>query len=81
MSSSKIFTGNENLILLYGAQVVYFILTITFFQIAYPEASKMLMSHMCMLLAIGFFMLTRLQFGMALKQFIILRFSSVFLPK
>ncbi len=64
-------TGNENLILLYGAQVVYFILTITFFQIAYPEASKMLMSHMCMLLAIGFFMLTRLQFGMALKQFII----------
>lgn len=64
-------TGNENLVLLYGAQVVYFILTITFFQIAYPEASRMLMSHMCMLLAIGFFMLTRLQFGLAVKQFII----------
>lgn len=64
-------TGNEVLILLYGGQVVYFIVTIFFYQLAYPNSSNILVSHMCMLLNIGLIMITRLSFYLAVKQFLI----------
>ncbi len=64
-------TGNEGLILLYGVQVVYFLCVIFLVQIIYPESNRMLISHMCMLLNIGFIILVRLSFRMALKQFVL----------
>lgn len=69
--SGYLSTGKEELIFLYGAQAVYFICVIFLFQTAYPESSRMLVSHMCMLLNIGFIMLSRLSFRLALKQFLI----------
>lgn len=73
-------TGNENLILLYGAELVYLILVQTFFFMAYPDASRIFTSLVCMLMVIGFVMLARLSFGKANRQFLILAVGTVFIP-
>lgn len=64
-------TGRDEMILLYSAQVVYFVCVIFMAGVIYPNSSRMLISYMCMLLNIGFIMLTRLSFPLAVKQFII----------
>lgn len=71
-------TGNENLILLYGAELVYLILVETLFHIAYPEGSRILTSLVCMLMVIGFIMLARLSIGKANRQFLILVLGTIF---
>lgn len=75
--SGYLATGKEELLLLYGAQAVYFICVIFLFPTAYPDCSRMLISHMCMLLNIGFIMLTRLSYPLAIKQFLIVCGGSV----
>lgn len=70
-------TGNENLILLYGAELVYLILVQTLFHIAYPEGSRILTSLVCMLMVIGFVVLARLSIGKANRQFLILALGTV----
>lgn len=70
-------TGMDGMILLYGAQVIYFICVIFLFQTIYPDSNRMLVSHMCMLLNIGFIMLVRLSFKLALKQFVIVTAGTV----
>ena len=72
-------TGNENLILLYGAELVYLILMETLFHTAYPEGSQILTSLVCMLMVIGFIMLARLSIGKANRQFLILALGTVFM--
>ncbi len=69
--SGYLVTGNEKLILLYGAQAVYFICVIFLLRVIYPQSCRTLASHMCMLLAIGFLVLSRLSFRLALKQSVI----------
>lgn len=69
--SGYLATGREELILLYGAQLIYFICVIFLFPALYPGCSRMLLSHMCMLLNIGFIMLSRLSFPLSMKQFLI----------
>lgn len=69
--SEFLITGKESLILFYGCQVIYFILTVSLYHIIYPSFSRMLISHMCMLLNLGFIILTRLSYTNAVKQFII----------
>lgn len=69
--SGYLVTGNVQLIFLYGAQAAYFIGVIVLFRRAYPYSSRILTSHMCMLLLIGSLMLARLSFRLALKQFLI----------
>lgn len=69
--SGYLATGKEELFFLYGTQAVYFICVTGLFPIVYPECSKMLLSHMCMLLNIGFIILTRLSYQQAVKQFLI----------
>lgn len=64
-------TGRDEMILLYSAQAVYFVCVIFMAGVIYPNSSRMLISYMCMLLNIGFIMLTRLSFPLAVKQFII----------
>ncbi len=63
--------GEFEVILFYGAQVLYFVLTLVLFRIFYPLASRLLVNNMCMLLCIGFIMIGRLDYDECRKQFVI----------
>lgn len=49
-----------NIIILGGAQMCYLIVVLGIFPIIYPNINKAVLSNMCMLLTIGFIMITRL---------------------
>ena len=59
------------MILFYGFQVIFVAITISCYQLIYEKASRLLINNMCMLLLIGFIMLTRLTVDKAVKQFLI----------
>lgn len=60
----------ENTILLfYAAQVIYLAAVLVLFRNLYPLASKLLINNMCMLISIGFIMITRLNYDQSIKQF------------
>ncbi len=67
-------TGEEKYFLFYGAQVVYFIAVLGLYPAFYPKLSRPLLNNMCMLLAISFVILTRLDYQQnvhrAVKQFV-----------
>ncbi len=63
--------GEFEVILFYGAQVLYFALTLILFRLIYPLASRLLINNMCMLLCIGFIMIARLNYDECVKQFVI----------
>lgn len=65
------------LLIYYGAQVLYLAATLIFFRNIYPSASKLLINHMCMLVSIGFIMITRLSYDQSVKQFKIAVVSTV----
>ncbi len=58
-----------DLIFFYAAQVLYLMFTLLLFRNLYPRASRSLINNMCMLLAIGFIMVTRFSTDQSLKQF------------
>lgn len=60
------------LLYFYGAQVLYLLAALIFFRNLYPRASKLIVNNMCMLITVGFIMLTRLSYDQAMKQFQIL---------
>lgn len=64
-------TEDERVLAFYLAQVVFFAAYHFLYQLFYRNASRLLVNNMCMLLSIGFFMLTRLSIEKALKQFAI----------
>ena len=68
---------DTNLMFLYGAQFIYLAATLVFFRNLYPRASKLVVNHMCMLIMIGFIMITRLSFEEAVKQFKVVVISTV----
>ena len=55
----------------YGAQFVLFIVTLVIYGTVYKNASRLIVNNMCYLLMVGFVILTRLDFDMAVRQFII----------
>ena len=59
----------------YGMQVVLFLAVILLYTIIYPRVSRLVVNNMCMLMAIGFIMITRLSYSLAVKQFIIVSAS------
>ena len=65
------------LIIFYLAQVVFFAALPALYNVIYPRASKLLLNNMCMLLVIGFVMLSRLSFDRAVRQFEIVVASAV----
>ena len=65
------------LLYFYGAQVLYLLATLVFFRNLYPRASKLIINNMCMLITIGFIMLTRLSYDQSTKQFTILAVGTV----
>ena len=59
----------SDLLFFYGAQVLYLMFTLLMFRNLYPRASRSLINNMCMLLSIGFIMVTRFSTDQSLKQF------------
>ena len=64
-------TGEVKLLLFYIAQVVILSAIIMLYTKIYPKVSRLVINNMCMLLTIGFIMITRLQYNKAVKQSII----------
>ncbi len=74
---------NVEIFTLGAFQEVMLIAIIVLYRILYPECSRLLVNNMCMLLAIGFVILTRLDQTKALKQFFIVAVSlavTMFIP-
>lgn len=61
------------LLAFYGAQAVFFLCYIYLYRLLYPHVSRLLVNNTCMLLCVGFIMLTRLSLSKgldrALRQF------------
>lgn len=62
-------TKNQDLILFYLVQVVFFIVVQICYLTIYRRASRLVVNNMCMLMMIGFIILTRLSVNFAIKQF------------
>lgn len=62
---------DERMILFYLAQVVFFACYIWLYRLFYRNVSRILVNNMCMLLCVGFIMLSRLSFDRAVRQFLI----------
>ncbi len=70
-------TMDIRVIFLYIGQAVFFRLLMFIYENLYTDCSRIMMNHMCFLLIIGFVMLTRLDFDLAFRQFIIVILFSV----
>lgn len=70
-------TENLEILKFYGMQLVFFIGYIAVYRLAYKNCSRLLLNNACVLLAIGFIMLTRLSFDKANKQFFIVAVSAL----
>ncbi len=70
-------TSDLTYIIFYGFQQILLFATIALFRAVYKDVSKLLLNNMCMLLAIGFVILTRLDYDKALRQFKIVTVSLV----
>ncbi len=70
-------TSDLTYIIFYGFQQILLFATIALFRAIYKDVSKLLLNNMCMLLAIGFLILTRLDYDKALRQFKIVTISLV----
>ena len=55
----------------YGAQVVFIVVAQLFYQKLYKNGSRLITNNMCFLLILGFTILTRLDFELAVKQYFI----------
>lgn len=64
-------TDDIKMIYFYVAQVVLFVVTLVIYATVYKNASRLIVNNMCYLLMVGFVILTRLDFDMAVRQFII----------
>lgn len=73
------FKIEENKILIfYLAQVLLLATTLFLFTKIYPKASRLIINNMCMLLTIGFIMITRLSYEKAVKQSVIVAGAVLF---
>jgi len=71
-------SGDIYIIPFYGVQLVFFLMTKGLFSVFYEDKyDKVLVNDMCMLLDIGFMMLTRLDYSKAMKQFLIVCIAMV----
>ncbi|MBE5971430.1 MAG: FtsW/RodA/SpoVE family cell cycle protein [Lachnoclostridium sp.] len=70
-------TKSEELILFYGMQVLFFVCYLLLSKFFYRKISRLLLNNICMLLATGFIILTRLNPERAMRQFLIVVVSAV----
>ncbi|MBD5455909.1 MAG: FtsW/RodA/SpoVE family cell cycle protein [Lachnospiraceae bacterium] len=70
-------TGDFTYLFFYAFQQIILYAAIVLFRMIYPKANRLIINNMCILLSIGFVILTRLSFEKAIKQFIIVTGSLV----
>ncbi len=71
-------TGNYKIMLFYAAQVVFFLIIMSSYRLIYEQSAQLLVNNMCMLIAIGFLILSRLSYEKAIRQFTIAAGSMIF---
>lgn len=64
-------TGDMMYLFFFAFQQITLYAAAMLYRLLYPAANRLLVNNMCMLLSIGFVILTRLSYKMAVKQFII----------
>ena len=62
-------TKELKVLIFYGAQVLFVLFLFLIYRIVYKKAARLVINHMCMLMLIGFIILTRLNFDNAVRQF------------
>ena len=70
-------TNNQQLLGFYLMQVALFGVVFLFYHFMYKRCSVLLLNNMCMFLAIGMIMLTRISYDKAFRQFLFLAAGSV----
>lgn len=70
-------TGDISYIIFYGFQQILLFATIALYRVIYPAVNKLLVNNMCMLLTIGFMILTRISYEKSIKQFAIVTASLI----
>lgn len=70
-------TGKLEYLLFYVLQQILLFATIVLFSMIYPNGNRLIINNMCMLLSIGFIILSRLSFEKAIKQFFIVTVSII----
>ncbi|MBR6771549.1 MAG: FtsW/RodA/SpoVE family cell cycle protein, partial [Lachnospiraceae bacterium] len=76
-------TGEMSYLIFFAFQQIILLATAALFHVLYPEANRLIIHNMCMLLSIGFVLLSRLSYEKAVKQFLIVAFSvalALFIP-
>lgn len=68
-------TGEISYLFFYIFQQIVLFATAVLFHMIYPRANRLVINNMCMLLSIGFVILTRLSYERAVKQFVIVAVS------
>lgn len=64
-------TRDVKMLYFYGAQFVFFLITLIIYSTVYKNASRLITNNMLFLLMVGFVILTRLDYDMAVRQFMI----------
>lgn len=67
----------SQLLIFYGEQVIYLAAVLVLFRNIYPKVSKLIVNNMCMLITVGFIMVTRISYDQSTKQFKILVVATV----
>lgn len=70
-------TGKIEYLLFYVLQQILLFATIMLFRMIYPRGNRLIVNNMCMLLSIGFVVLSRLSYERAIKQFFIVTVSLI----
>ncbi|MDD6306220.1 MAG: FtsW/RodA/SpoVE family cell cycle protein [Clostridiales bacterium] len=70
-------TDEIQVVLLYFLQMILITVLLGNYQLLYPNASRLVTNNMCMLLIIGFIILTRLSYDKVIRQYIIAVASTI----
>lgn len=76
-------TFDLKILIFFAAQVVFFEILMILFPKMYKRCSRLLINNTCFLLGVGFVILTRLSFDLAMRQFVIVAasvFATSFIP-
>lgn len=70
-------TGKLNYLFFYGFLQIAVFAVLVLYHMLYPKINRLTINNMCLLLSVGFILLTRLDFTKAVKQFLIVAVSFV----
>lgn len=70
-------TGKLEYLLFYVLQQILLFATMVLFRMIYPKGNRLIINNMCMLLSVGFVILSRLSYEKAIKQFFIVTVSII----